>query len=316
MKQRSGPAARKRFRAEPLCGVRARSVQQGDQVGERITTVDRAGLTFDVRDEGPIGGEIVVLLHGFPQDSRSWDGVAPILHDAGFRTIAPDQRGCSPRARPPRRRDYSIPLLTDDVVDLVETVAGRSPVHLVGHDWGSVIAWTVASRRPDLIRSLTAVSVPHPAAFLRAFVTSAQLLRSWYMLVFQFPWIPEFLLSNRRISRSVLLGSGQSPAAATRDAARLADRSAVRGGVNWYRAMPWAHPRATLGRVTVPTLMVWSDRDIAVGPAGVDATARYVSGPYRSETLAGVSHWIPDEVPDELARLVVEHASAATDARS
>lgn len=278
-------------------------------MGERITTVDRGGLTFDVRDEGPIGGEIVVLLHGFPQDSRSWEGVAPILHDAGYRTIAPDQRGCSPRARPRRRRDYRIPEVTDDAVALIETVGAGSRVHLVGHDWGSVVAWSVAARRPDLVQSLTAVSVPHPAAFLRAFVTSTQLLRSWYMLLFQFPWIPEYLLSNERIANSVLRRSGQPPAAAARDAARLADRSAVRGGVNWYRAMLWADPKATLEPVTVPTLMVWSDCDIAVGPAGVDATPRYVSGPYRSETLAGVSHWIPDEVPDELARLVVEHAT-------
>lgn len=279
-------------------------------MGERITTVVHNGLTFDIRDDGPIDGERVVLLHGFPQDSRSWDGVAAWLHEAGYRTFAPDQRGYSPGARPPRRRDYRIPLLVGDAVAIIEQVGDGSPVHLVGHDWGAIVAWGVAAQHPDLVRSLTAVSVPHPAAFLRAFATSTQLFKSWYMLAFQMPWVPELLLSNESVGRFVLSRSGQPDAAVTRDAARLADRSAVRGGVNWYRAMLWSDPKATLESVTVPTLMVWSDGDVAVGPAGVEATPRYVSGPYRSATLAGVSHWIPDEVPDELARLVVEHASA------
>lgn len=276
-------------------------------MGERITTVERHGLTFDVRDAGPIDGEHIVLLHGFPQDSRSWDDVAPRLHDAGYRTLAPDQRGYSPGARPRRRRDYRLQLLADDAIALIEATEG--PVHLVGHDWGAVVAWMVAARRPDLVRSLTAVSVPHPAAFLRSFVTSAQLFKSWYILAFQVPWIPEILLSNEAIGRFVLRRSGQPPAAVARDAARLADRSAVRGGVHWYRAVSLSDPRTSLGSVTVPTLMVWSDGDIAVGPAGVEATPRYVSGPYRSETLAGVSHWIPDEEPEALAKLVLEHAA-------
>jgi pimeloyl-ACP methyl ester carboxylesterase len=276
-------------------------------MGERLGTVEREGLIFDIRDEGPLDGEPVVLLHGFPQDARSWDAVAARLHDAGYRTIAPDQRGYSPRARSPRRRDYRIPALVDDIVALIDT-AGGNPVHLVGHDWGAVVAWGVATRRPDLVRTLTAVSVPHPAAFVRAAFTSSQLLRSWYILAFQLPWIPEKLLSNETIARFVLRRSGQPPEAAARDAARMAEPSAVRGGVHWYRALLFADPRETLGRVTVPTLMVWSDGDIALARAGADATEKFVSGPYRLEVLEGVSHWIPDEVPDRLARLIAEHA--------
>ncbi|MEE2030804.1 alpha/beta fold hydrolase [Rhodococcus chondri] len=276
-------------------------------MGKRIDTVEREGLTFDVRDEGPIDGEPVVLLHGFPQDARSWDAVAARLHEAGYRTIAPDQRGYSPRARPGRRRDYRIPALVDDIVALVGAIGG-GPVHLVGHDWGAVVAWVVAARRPDLVRTLTAVSVPHPAAFMRAMVTSPQLLKSWYILAFQLPWIPEMLLSNDAVTRFVLRRSGQPPETAERDAARMADASAVRGGVNWYRALFFADPRETVGRVRVPTLMVWSDGDIALTRAGADGTGKYVSAPYRLEVLEGVSHWIPDEVPDELGRLIVEHA--------
>lgn len=276
-------------------------------MGERLGTVEREGLIFDVRDEGPVDGEPVVLLHGFPQDARSWDAVAARLHDAGYRTLAPDQRGYSPRARSHRRRDYGIPALVDDIVALIDA-AGGNPVHLVGHDWGAVVAWGVAARRPDLVRTLTAVSVPHPAAFVRAVFTSSQLLRSWYILAFQLPWIPEKLLSNETIARFVLRRAGQLPEAAARDAARMAEPFAVRGGVHWYRALLFANPRETLGRVTVPTLMVWSDGDIALARTGADATEKFVSGPYRLEVLEGVSHWIPDEAPDRLARLIVEHA--------
>ncbi|MGU3585525.1 alpha/beta fold hydrolase [Rhodococcus sp. C26F] len=278
-------------------------------MGERITTVERDGLRFDIRDDGPIDGEPIVLLHGFPQDSRSWEAVAPHLHAAGYRTFAPDQRGYSPGARPRRRRDYRLRHLVDDAVALIDVVPGKN-VHVVGHDWGAVVAWGLATRRAELVRTVTAVSVPHPAAFLRAFGTSLQLLRSWYMLAFQVPWIPEILLSNEAIGRSVLRRTGQPAEAAERDSARMADPDAVRGGVNWYRAVPFVDPRATLEPVRVPTLMVWSDGDVAIAPAGVDATARYVSGPYRRETLVGTSHWIPDEEPEKLARLVLEHIAA------
>lgn len=272
---------------------------------DRIESFSRAGLTFDVRDEGPRDGEPVVLLHGFPQDARSWDGVAPLLHARGYRTIAPDQRGCSPGARPRRRRDYRQSELVADTAALIDRI-GR-PVHVIGHDWGAVVAWGIAARRPESVRSLTAVSVPHPAAFVRALGTSGQLFRSWYMLFFQLPWLPERLLSDERTARRTLRRSGQVPDAAARDAARLADRDAVRGGVNWYRALPLASRRDVTGRVAVPTLMVWSDGDFAIGRPGPAASGRWVTGPYRFETLPGVSHWIPDEAPEALAELVLEH---------
>ncbi len=138
-------------------------------MGERITTIQRQGLTFDVFDEGPLDGEVVVLLHGFPERSTSWRYVVPLLHERGYRTIAMDQRGYSPGARPKRRWNYRIRQLTDDVLALIDRIGG--PVHLVGHDWGAVPSWAIATQRPDRLRTLTAVSVPHPMAFLRAAVT-------------------------------------------------------------------------------------------------------------------------------------------------
>lgn len=272
----------------------------------RITSFTRDGLVFDVRDEGPVDGTPVLLLHGFPQDSRSWARVSPLLHARGYRTLAPDQRGYSPRARPRPRRAYRGSELTGDVVELIET-AGLGPVHLVGHDWGAAVAWDVAAQRPDLLRTLTALSVPHPAAFLRAMVTSSQGLKSWYIYFFQLPWLPERQLTSQQSWRRALRSTGLSRDAAARDAALMSDRDTARAALNWYRAIIFSNPRSTGAKVSVPTLHVWSDRDAAVGPNGSALTPRFVTGPYTFEVLEGVSHWIPDEAPDQLDALLARH---------
>ena len=280
--------------------------------GQRMTTFTRDGLVFDVRDTGPADGTPVVLLHGFPQDSRAWEAVSCLLHARGYRTLAPDQRGYSPGARPRSRRAYRASELTADVVALVEA-AGLGPVHLVGHDWGAVVAWGVAAARPDLFRSLTAVSVPHPAAFMRSLVTSSQGLRSWYMAVFQLPWWPERQLSSGKPCERALRSIGMSREAATRDAARMRDLRTARGALNWYRAMAFSRSGALRAPVTVPTLHVWSDGDAAIGPKGAALTPRFVTGPYRYEVLHGVSHWIPEEAPARLDALLGRHFRGAPD---
>lgn len=157
----------------------------------RITRLEHDGLTFDVLDEGPLDGLPVVLLHGFPERSSTWAAIAPILHGAGLRTYALDQRGYSPGARPRGRWSYRLPLLVGDVAALIERI-GR-PVHLVGHDWGAAVGWAVAGRLPEQVRTFTAVSVPHPAAFVRAMRSRSQRRRSGYMALFNLPVLPELM---------------------------------------------------------------------------------------------------------------------------
>ncbi|MFE3291389.1 alpha/beta fold hydrolase [Rhodococcus sp. NPDC059234] len=276
----------------------------------RIVSYRRGGLVFDVRDEGPIDGVPVVLLHGFPQDWRSWDALAPLLHARGYRTLAPNQRGCSPGARPRSRWAYRRAELTADVVELIEQ-ADLGPVHLVGHDWGAAVAWNLAAERPDLVRTLSALSVPHPAAFARAVLTSSQIVKSWYMFAFQVPWLPERLLASGDAVRRQLLRSGMSVEVADRDLAPMREQGRARGALNWYRAMLFSTPGHTAARVRVPTLHVWSDGDTALGAKGAALTGRYVAGPYRLETLRGVSHWIPDEAPEQLDALLAPHLQRA-----
>lgn len=266
----------------------------------RATQLARDGLVFDVYQAGPPDGEPVVLLHGFPQFSDCWDALVPLLTGAGYRTVAMDQRGYSPGARPRGRRAYRISELVADAAALIDHAGGRA--HVVGHDLGAVVAWTLAAAHPQRVRTLTALSVPHPRAFPGSW---GQALKSWYVLAFQLPWLPERLLTASRAG-AALVRSGQARERARRDAARLAG-PALTGPLNWYRAMPLPGPRTARVPVRVPTLLIWSDGDVAVGRAAVDRSGRYVQAPYRLEILHGVSHWIPEEAPAEVAALLLPH---------
>lgn len=279
-----------------------------------MDTFTRGTLRFDVTELGPGDGVPVLLLHGFPQTAASWEPVARRLAAAGYRVLAPDQRGYSAGARPEGRRAYRVEELVDDVLALADA-AGADTVHVVGHDWGAVVAWALAALYPDRVRTLTAVSVPHPAAFVRAMATSRQGVLSWYMYFFQLPAVAERLLGRPGGLAAAARRAGQSPERARRDEAALAAKGGLRpaltGAINWYRAMPfWEHKGLGL-TVGTPTLLVWSDGDVAISRAAVDGTPRWVTGPYRLEVLSGVSHWIPDETPDRLADLVLEHVRAA-----
>jgi pimeloyl-ACP methyl ester carboxylesterase len=270
----------------------------------RLLRYRHDGLTFDVRDEGPLDGDPVVLLHGFPERSTCWREVTPLLHAHGLRTYAPDQRGYSPGARPPRRRDYTMDKLEGDVAALIETIGG--PVHLVGHDWGANSGWLLAMHRPELLRTWTAVSVPHPAAFRTAMFTSRQAFSSWYMGAFQAPGLPERMAAKPggRFDRELRRG-GMTRAEVERFREEIVDYGALRGGLNWYRALPLAVRLPVDDKVLVPTTLLWSDGDFAITRIPVDRCAEHVTGPYELRVLEGASHWLPTQHPDAVADAVL-----------
>ena len=276
-------------------------------MSDRIREFANDGFTFTVVDDGPLDGEIVVLLHGFPQTSKSWDEVSARLNRDGYRTLRFDQRGYAPEARPRGRSAYRLSALVGDVVALIH--AAGSPVHVVGHDWGAAVAWGAAANHPSLVRTLTAVSVPHPSAFTRSMLSSFQLLRSYYMLVFQFPWLPEAVARRYpKVFERFLAGSGMAAEGIEQVRADIVVGGALSGGLGWYRALPFGNPNY-VGKVSVPTTYVWSTRDVALGRRGAELTERYVTGPYRLEIVDG-SHWIPDQQPDRLADMIDERAKA------
>ncbi|HEU0191115.1 MAG TPA: alpha/beta fold hydrolase [Mycobacterium sp.] len=268
---------------------------------------ERDGLVFDVRDAGPPDGPVVVLLHGFPQHNDSWNAVIDRLAAAGYRCLAPNQRGYSPGARPSRRRDYRMSELVADIGALIDA-SGAQRVHLVGHDWGAAVAWGVAAEMPARLATVTPVSVPHPGAFLKSLVTSRQGLASWYMLFFQLPRIPEWFLTrgNGAVAAKTLQRGGQTAVAAARDAQAMTEPGALTAWLNWYRGLPLSNLRASRQHISVPTMYVWSDGDFALLAKAAHDTAAYVDADYRFETMPGVSHWIPDTQPDRLADLLLD----------
>jgi len=272
-----------------------------------VDSFRRDGLTFDVRDAGPGDGEPVVLLHGFPQDSSAWDEVAPGLHQHGLRTLAPDQRGYCAMARPRGRTAYTLRETVNDVLALLDA-AGLKSAHVVGHDWGGIVGWALGAWHPDRVRTLTALSVPHPGAMTRAMVTSDQALRSTYVGLFQLPFLPERLLlaGNGAALRRVLALGGLPRDAVERYVARMQEPGALSAALGWYRALPWSG-RDPVGRVRVPTLHVWSTGDTFLGRAATEDTERFVEAPYRLEVLDDVPHWIPELAAERTAELITAH---------
>jgi pimeloyl-ACP methyl ester carboxylesterase len=269
-----------------------------------MKTFARGQLTFTVADRRPGDAEVVLLLHGFPETAASWEGVANQLAGNELRTLAPDQRGYSPQANPSRRRAYRVDELVGDAVALIEA-SGAKAAHVVGHDWGATVAWMLAAHHPDLVRTVTGISVPHPAAYLRALMTSRQGLLSWYMVALQIPALPERLLSRPGVLEKALLRTGQSPAAAARDSEEL--RGSLTGPINWYRGLPLTPPRYQQVPVRVPSLLIWGDADRFVSRAAVKHNGDHVESRYRFEVLPGIGHWIPDAAPQQVASLVTEH---------
>ncbi len=272
---------------------------------ERISQFRNGRYTFDVIDSGPLDGTPVVLLHGFPQRASAWNTVAEHLHKRGLRTYAPDQRGYSPGARPRTRWGYRPSQLRSDILALISDIGG--PVHVVGHDWGSTVGWAVASHSPELVSSYTAVSVGHPAAFLRSMLTSNQLLKSYYIGLFQLPVVPELVMKQKSPSAAkALRKAGMTQEMVETYRTDIVDYGALTGGIGWYRGLLFSPIGDIGGKITVPTTMVWSDDDVALSRKGIELTERYVTGPYELDIYKGHTHWLLDETPERLAASILK----------
>lgn len=267
------------------------------------------GFVFDALADGPPDGRLVLLLHGFPQTSWSWRRVMPLLVAGGCRVVAPDQRGYSPGARPGDVAAYRMPHLVADAVGMLAAL-GANRADVVGHDWGAAVAWQLASRHPERVRTLTPVSVPHPLAFVAALRDDEdQRTRSAYMRFFQQVGDAEdALLADGGAALRDVFGA-QPGVDVERYVALMREPGVLTQCLNWYRAQDIADING-LGPTTVPTLYVWSDQDVALGATAAHATAAHVSAPYRFEVLHGVTHWVPEQAPEQLAAWILEHLAA------
>lgn len=268
------------------------------------TPVSVGEMTFDVRFSGPEDGTPVMLLHGFPETSLSWSAVTPLLAAAGFRIIAPNQRGYSPGARPPEVADYATDVLADDVVAIADAL-GLGTFHLVGHDWGAAVAWVAAANYADRLESLTAVSVPHLAAYGAAVVgdPDQQQRASYIGLLRQEGKAEHLLLENHGERLFAMYGDAVPADQAAAYVAHLSEPGALTAALNWYRAMH--ADLSSLPAVTVPTTYVWSDQDMAIGRVPAEQCAEFVDADYEFVELSGITHWIPEQAPDALAQAII-----------
>jgi pimeloyl-ACP methyl ester carboxylesterase len=262
-------------------------------------------FTYTARAAGPPDGDLVLLLHGFPETSYEWRAQLAALGAAGYHAVAPDQRGYAAGARPEGLDEYHIDHLVADVLGFADA-CGAERFHLVGHDWGGFVAWYTGGRHADRLLTLTVVSTPHPAPFHRAIRAGGdQTERSGYMTWFRSADAEARFLADDGAFFGAVYAELPADAAAEYRRVFTADGgAALTGGLNWYRANDF---RAVIGPITPPTMYVWSTGDAALGRDAAEGTAAEVIGPYRFEVLDGVSHWIPEIAPDALDALLLDH---------
>jgi pimeloyl-ACP methyl ester carboxylesterase len=285
----------------------------GDPVPVTLRDPHWGDLVFDVRLAGPEDAEAVVLLHGFPQTSLSWRHQLPALAAAGYRVIAPDQRGYSPGARPEAREAYGMSFLVGDVLALADEF-GIGRFHLVGHDWGGAVAWQVAGRHGERLLSLVSLSTPHPAAMAEAYsgeIGGDQLTRSAYVDMFRAEGAENGMLANEMAGlRLVLQASGLTEAESQPYLDAIGNVPTLRAALNWYRAASLADVDE-MGPITMPTLYIWSTNDPALGREAAEATGKHVDGPYTFVELEGVDHWVAEHAVDETNRALLDNFARA-----
>ncbi|KAB1187848.1 MULTISPECIES: alpha/beta fold hydrolase [Haloferax] len=295
-------------------GLECEDVQLPVEVTGRM--VDVGDTELYVVEAGPEDGELVVLLHGFPECWYAWADYFRPLSEAGYRVAAPDQRGYNLSDRPSGVDSYSIDDLSNDVVGLVDAL-GREKAHVVGHDWGAAVAWWTALHHPDRVRSLTVMNVPHPTVFSRHLRRNpAQQLRSWYVLFFQVPKLPELLAPvgdwaiSERTMRATALPGTFSPTDMEHYRTAWSSPGAYRSMVNWYRAVVRERPQPASTTVEVPTLIVWGTNDRFLRPKMARESLSYCSDGHL-RTFEGATHWVHHEEPVAVARALIEHIDDA-----
>lgn len=267
-------------------------------------------LDFTVDIAGPADGAPVLLLHGFPESRHMWRHQMEALATAGFRAIAPDQRGYSTGARPEAEDAYRVELIVEDAVSLMH-VLGPRQFHLVGHDWGGQIAWLLAARYPDRVRTLSVLSRPHPAAFARAMAEDPeQAERSRHHRAFRLPGAyAQMRADGLRLVREALETQHVPPEIAAIHVAKLAEPGGLEGAMNWYRASGFTG--ADMPPVDLKTLYVWGTHDSTVGRYAAELTSAYVTGPFRFVPIEGAGHFVVDQCPHIVSGLLLDHLAGA-----
>jgi pimeloyl-ACP methyl ester carboxylesterase len=289
--------------------TRALPLFDGSQTDGLVRIKAENGLVYRARLAGMGNkGDPIVLLHGFPETSAMWQPVLERLAKAGHRVVAFDQRGYSPDARPGSVAAYSMDRLAEDVVAVADAV-GFDKFHLAGHDLGGLVGWFAADRYADRIASWTAISIPHPKAYIQSLgLGEDQLRRSAYILFLKLPWLADLVLG---FNRSAYLQRDRwkyVPPAIRDDYERVfGEAGALAAAIKWYRAFGVLTAEG-MDKVSPPTLFIWGNRDARIGRAGAEKTADFVEGPFRIVKL-GAEHALVTDKPDLVAGEIASHAA-------
>jgi pimeloyl-ACP methyl ester carboxylesterase len=274
-------------------------------------SVEAGGLHFRYLASGPESGPLYLLLHGFPEGAESWRPQLEALGEAGFRAVAPDLRGYGGTDAPDGVDEYRMGRLTGDVAALADALRAER-FHLAGHDWGAAIGWAFAIAQPDRLLTYGALSVPHPVPLLRAMRDDDdQRERSRYIGYFRDGQRAESGLMREGMKPLRAIYDGKLPGELVERYARGFERPGrLTAALNYYRAGRYDGevPAGDLS-VGVPTVLIWGDRDVALGRKAVDETAQYVRAAYRLVVLEGAGHWLQFERPAEVSGQLVKQAS-------
>ena len=273
--------------------------------------VETNGVRLHVVEAGPPDGKLLVLLHGFPEFWYGWHRAIRPLVNAGYRVVVPDQRGYNLSEKPSAVSEYRIGTLAADVIGLIDAY-DRETAAIAGHDWGAAVAWWTALHYPDRLSDLIAVNVPHPTVFEETLRRSwDQRLKSWYILAFQLPKLPEAVAraGDWRLATRALRDTSLPGTFSEEDLNRYRrawDREgAFEAMVNWYRAIVRDRPTPAETRVSVPTLVIWGDGDRFLRKSMATRSVDYCADG-RLLTIQGATHWVVHEEPHRVADAIIE----------
>ncbi len=283
--------------------------------------IETNNIKLHVLTDGSETGPSVVLLHGFPEFHYGWRKQIPALVNAGFRVIVPDQRGYNLSDKPKGISAYDVDILAKDIIGLLDHF-GIEKTFLVGHDWGAVVAWTLALNHPERFKKLAILNVPHPDVMTRFILENAeQRKRSWYVFFFQIPFFVEWVLrrNNFRNMARMLVGSGRKSTFSADDLLEYkkawSQTGALTGMVNWYRAVFWRslkyafqQNKIPMRQVQVPTLMLWGKRDVALSHEMVNPSIA-LCDQGEAVLFEKATHWVQHDEADEVNRRLIQFFS-------
>lgn len=277
----------------------------------RISVRDVGAVRLNVAEAGPEDGPLVILLHGFPEFWFGWRAQIEALANAGFRVVAPDQRGYNHSDKPKGAKAYCLDLLAADVLGLADSL-GAERFDLVGHDWGAAVAWWAATRHPERLKRLAILNAPHPAIWLHAMTRDpVQRRKSAYVRMLRLPWLPEALMRASNFKALAAAFDAARPGAFGADALdRYRDAwsqpGALTGSVNWYRALFLQDlPIPAAGSLQPETLVLWGDKDLYAEPALAEASAA-LCAKATVRHFPEASHWLAHDEPEAVSAALAD----------